>query len=141
MKQFDDSDDEELPKTTIELSTIFETQKTVAESTDELMGLCSGNFDSTQINVDKPDTCQLYETVPTTQSNDLELMGLCSGVFQTQIPDKSEEILDTNNESPDKMTILEKIKNTLDSSDSESEEISKPSKNKQKKIKLGFSGK
>lgn len=104
------------------------------------MGLCSGNFDSTQINVNTSAKCHLFETVQT-QSNELELMGLCSGVFKTQVADKSQELSDTNNKSPNKISILEKIKNTFDSSDSENDEISKPRINKLKqKKKLGFSG-
>lgn len=134
-----DDDDDELVKTKMDnsLSNIFETQnglekQTVAESTDELMGLCSGNFDSTtQINSDK---CQqLFDTVQN-QSNEMELIDLCSGVFKTQVAD--------NNESPNKISILEKMKNTFDSSDSENDEISKTRINKLKqKRKLGFSGK
>lgn len=104
------------------------------------MGLCSGNFDSTQMNGNNSDKCKLFETVQT-QSNELELMDLCSGVFKTQVADKSEEFSSTNNENPKNISILEKIQNTFDSSDSENDEIFKPRINKLKqKKKLGFSG-
>lgn len=86
------------------------------------MGLCSGNFDSTQILQN--------------QNNDLELMDLCSGVFKTQAADTNK-----NNENSNKISILEKIKNTFDSSDSETDNITKPIKSKhQEKRKLGISG-
>lgn len=107
-------------------------EPTVAES-DELIGLCSGNFNSTQMKINKSN--KLFE-IAQSQPNDLELMDLCSGVFKTQVA--SEELIANNK----KISIFEKIRNTFDSSsDSENDQISKPQTNKnQQKKALGFSG-
>lgn len=133
-----DSEVDELAGAKMEdtLSIISQTQ-TVGES-DELMGLCSGNFDSTQIKINNSD--KLFET-SLSQPNDFELMDLCSGVFKTQfaVINKSEEL---NHENNEEISIFEKIRNTFDSSsDSENDNISKPHRNKNnQKKKLGFSG-